>query len=92
MPYKIALTAVNVLSCYWAIFKYSRYFANRHPKIIEDECAVEVVLRLEEATDIGTTEALLSPSQGRRMTVTTIIATNSTFRDTLILSPQLPRN
>ncbi|KAK7431011.1 hypothetical protein QQZ08_002541 [Neonectria magnoliae] len=25
MPYKVILTAVNVASCYWAIFKYGRY-------------------------------------------------------------------
>ncbi|KAJ3459314.1 hypothetical protein FSOLCH5_014204 [Fusarium solani] len=48
MPYKMALTAVNVASCYWSLFKYARYFAQRHPKVIEDERAVEVVVRLQE--------------------------------------------
>jgi hypothetical protein len=48
MPYKLVLTAINVASCYWSLWKYARYFAKRHPKVIEDERAVEVVLRLEE--------------------------------------------
>lgn len=48
MPYKMALTAVNVASCYWSLFKYAKYFAQRHPKVIEDERAVEVVVRLQE--------------------------------------------
>ncbi|KAF4464538.1 glycosyltransferase family 2 [Fusarium albosuccineum] len=47
MPYKMALTAVNVSSCYWSLFKYAKYFAQRHPKVIEDERAVEVVVRLQ---------------------------------------------
>lgn len=46
MPYKLALTAVNVASCYWSLFKYAKYFARRHPKVVEDERAVEVVLGL----------------------------------------------
>lgn len=29
MPYKIVLTAVNVASCYYALFKYAKYFAKR---------------------------------------------------------------
>ncbi|KAK3680074.1 hypothetical protein LTR78_000451 [Recurvomyces mirabilis] len=40
--YKMVLTGINILSCYWSLFK--------HPKVIEDERAVEVVLRLEDAT------------------------------------------
>ncbi|KIW09911.1 hypothetical protein PV08_11687 [Exophiala spinifera] len=48
MPYKIALTAVNVGSCYWSLWKYAAYFARRHPKIVEDENVVGVVLKLEE--------------------------------------------
>lgn len=48
MPYKIALTAVNVCSCYWSMWKYASYFARRHPKIIEDETVVGVVLKIEE--------------------------------------------
>ncbi|KAM5343840.1 hypothetical protein ACJ41O_012377 [Fusarium nematophilum] len=47
MPYKLALTAVNVASCYWSLFKYAKYFARRHPKVVEDERAVEVVVRLQ---------------------------------------------
>ena len=48
LPYKIVLTLVNVASCYWSLYKYARYFAKRHPKVIEDEKAVEVIVRLEE--------------------------------------------
>ncbi|KAL8915890.1 MAG: hypothetical protein Q9208_008808 [Pyrenodesmia sp. 3 TL-2023] len=48
LPYKIILTFVNIASCYYSIYKYAKYFAKRHPKIIEDEKAVTVVLRLEE--------------------------------------------
>ncbi|ORY61747.1 nucleotide-diphospho-sugar transferase [Pseudomassariella vexata] len=53
MPYKLILTLVNVGSCYWSLYKYARYFAKRHPKVIEDEKAVEVVMRLEEMTPVG---------------------------------------
>lgn len=45
--YKIALTFINVVSCYWSLYKYARYFARRHPKVIEDHQAVEVILSLE---------------------------------------------
>jgi hypothetical protein len=31
-----------------SLYKYARYFAKRHPKVTEDEKAVEVVVRLEE--------------------------------------------
>lgn len=57
MPYKLVLTAVNVASCYWSLYKYARYFAKRHPKVIEDEKAVEVVLRMEETTPVRAREA-----------------------------------
>lgn len=30
------------------MYKYARYFARRHPRVIEDDKAVEVVVRLEE--------------------------------------------
>jgi hypothetical protein len=63
VPYKIVLTFINVASCYWSLWKYARYFAKRHPKIIEDEKAVEVVVRLEEDEAAGL---------GRRMTVRTV--------------------
>ncbi|KAJ6004051.1 hypothetical protein N7522_005696 [Penicillium canescens] len=46
--YKIALTVINVFSCYWSLYKYARYFAQRHPKVIEDRQAVEVLLSLEQ--------------------------------------------
>ncbi|KAJ5182652.1 hypothetical protein N7492_000268 [Penicillium capsulatum] len=49
--YKIALTVINVVSCYWSLYKYARYFAKRHPKVIEDRQAVEVVLSLERDTE-----------------------------------------
>ena len=45
---------VNVVSCYWSIFKYARYLARRHPKAAEDENAVEVVLNLGERGREGT--------------------------------------
>jgi hypothetical protein len=64
--YKCILTFVNVASCYWSIYKYARYFANRHPKIVEDEKAIDVVLRLQE------TGPPTSSGQGRRLTVTAI--------------------
>ncbi|USP78286.1 glycosyltransferase family 2 protein [Curvularia clavata] len=66
LPYKIVLTFVNVASCYWSLYKYARYFAKRHPKVIEDEKAVEVVIRLEE--DQHSNECGL----GRRLTVRTV--------------------
>ncbi|KAF4553849.1 Hypothetical protein D9617_6g095820 [Elsinoe fawcettii] len=79
MPYKLVLTFVNVASCYYALFKYATYFAKKHPKVIEDEKAVGVVLQLEEARD---DESLLTneeesdlppqPKSGRRMTVTAV--------------------
>ncbi|KAJ5908373.1 hypothetical protein N7495_001055 [Penicillium taxi] len=49
--YKIALTFINVVSCYWSLYKYARYFAMRHPKVIEDEHAVQVVLSLEQEAE-----------------------------------------
>ena len=42
------LTFINIASCYYSIYKYAKYFAKRHPKVIEDEKAVAVVLKLEE--------------------------------------------
>lgn len=66
LPYKIVLTVVNVASCYWSLFKYARYFAKRHPKVIEDEKAVEVIVRLEEnAIAVGN-------GLGRSLTVRTV--------------------
>lgn len=65
--YKIVLLPVNVLSCYYALYKYATYFAKRHPKIIEDEKAIDVVLRMEEQTEAANVQ-----SQGRRMTISAI--------------------
>jgi hypothetical protein len=69
LPYKIVLTGINVASCYWSLYKYARYFAKRHPKVTEDEKAVEVIVRLEDdqaAAGIG------ADGLGRRMTVRTM--------------------
>jgi len=51
MPFKFALTFVNVASCWWSLWQYAKYFAKRHPRIIEDERAVGVVLKIEEANE-----------------------------------------
>lgn len=48
MPYKIILTFVNIASCYYSIYRYAKYFAKRHAKVVEDENAVAIVLKLEE--------------------------------------------
>jgi hypothetical protein len=45
------------------LYKYARYFAKRHPKVIEDEKAIEVIIRLEE--DSASTKQGL----GRGMTI-----------------------
>ncbi|CEJ60130.1 Putative Glycosyl transferase [Penicillium brasilianum] len=60
--YKIALTFINVFSCYWSLYKYARYFAKRHPKVIEDQQAIEVVLSLEQETDSDFEEVTLPVS------------------------------
>lgn len=39
---------MNIASCYYAIYTYATYFAKRHPKIIEDDKAIEIVLKLEQ--------------------------------------------
>ncbi|KAK4973276.1 hypothetical protein LTR66_011206 [Elasticomyces elasticus] len=83
MPYKIVLTGINVASCYWSLYKYARYFARRHPKIIEDERAVEVVLRLEETKPNLSEKDVRKISEagvtiGRRLTVTAVGARYST--------------
>lgn len=48
MPFKFILTFVNVASCWWSLWQYAKYFAKRHPRIVEDEKAVGVVLKIEE--------------------------------------------
>ena len=73
MPYKVVLTGVNVASCYWSLYKYATYFAKRHPKIIEDERAVDVVLRMEEdGANASSKDNAGGAGGGRRMTVTAI--------------------
>ncbi|KAI4134098.1 MAG: hypothetical protein LQ341_006084, partial [Variospora aurantia] len=81
LPYKMILTFVNIASCYYSIWKYAKYFAKRHPKVIEDENAVAVVLRLEEGSVSETKSAanltgLSSVDSGshrpRRFTVTAV--------------------
>ncbi|KAL8934747.1 MAG: hypothetical protein Q9216_005751 [Gyalolechia sp. 2 TL-2023] len=46
--FKWVLGFVNIASCYFAIWTYATYFAKRHPKVIEDDRAVEIVLGLEK--------------------------------------------
>ena len=48
MPYKVFLSVINVVSCYYSLVKYARYFAKTRPKLTEDHKAVGIVLRLEE--------------------------------------------
>lgn len=78
--YKIALTFINVFSCYWSLYKYARYFAKRHPKVIEDQQAIEVVLSLEQETDSDFEEVTLpvsapgvdSTRHSKRLTLTRV--------------------
>ncbi|KAF2731699.1 glycosyl transferase [Polyplosphaeria fusca] len=77
LPYKIVLTVINVASCYWSLYKYARYFAMRHPKVIEDEKAVEVVVRLEE-------DAAVKGGLGRRMTVRTVCSVEESAEPTFL--------
>lgn len=46
--FKWMLGFVNIASCYYAIYTYATYFAKRHPKVIEDDKAVEIILKMEE--------------------------------------------
>ncbi|KAH8688710.1 nucleotide-diphospho-sugar transferase [Talaromyces proteolyticus] len=74
-PYKLVLTFINVASCYWSVYKYARYFAKKHPKVIEDAKAIEVVLRLEEQeNNITENENKL----GRTLTITKVKARRNT--------------
>jgi hypothetical protein len=68
IPYKWFLLGINVVSCYWSLYKYARYFANRHLKIVEDEQALGIVMRLEEQK----LEMSGTSNLGRRMTVHTV--------------------
>ncbi|KAK5069946.1 hypothetical protein LTR64_007873 [Lithohypha guttulata] len=67
MPFKFVLTFVNVASCWWSLWQYAKYFAKRHPRIIEDEKAVGVVLRIEEDAENrqGEKEVFASGAVGR---------------------------
>ncbi|KAI1619174.1 glycosyl transferase [Exophiala viscosa] len=89
MPFKLALTFVNVGSCYWSIWQYAKYFSRRHARIIEDDKAVGVVLKVEEEESGIDEESSLrknsssssAPAQaprmgGRRMTVTAVVVGN----------------
>ncbi|KAK6063012.1 hypothetical protein SCUP515_12797 [Seiridium cupressi] len=64
MPYKVILSIVNVASCYWSIWKYAKYFAKRHPKIIESADAVQAAMRVHQLEHIqkGPTEQPSSSS------------------------------
>ncbi|KAL8912095.1 MAG: hypothetical protein Q9172_007561 [Xanthocarpia lactea] len=87
LPYKVVLTFVNIASCYYSIYKYAKYFAKRHPKVIEDEKAVAVVLRLEEEAYSASERNMIlasrpsldsaSSQMGRRFTVTAVGTTLS---------------
>jgi hypothetical protein len=97
LPYKIVLTGINVASCYWyvsidaalpysylrrSLWKYARYFAKRHPKVVEDEKAVEVIVRLEEDA------ATKKPGLGRSMTVKTVgVTPQRAYEDEEAVSP-----
>lgn len=80
--YKIALTVVNVFSCYWSLYKYARYFAQRHPKVIEDRDAVEVLLSLEKHSgsrisvedDVIPVDGVLGRGVARKLTITKVQA------------------
>ncbi|KAL8861826.1 MAG: hypothetical protein Q9178_001695 [Gyalolechia marmorata] len=47
IPMKWVLGFVNIASCYYAIWTYATYFAKRHPKVIEDDKVLEIVLNFE---------------------------------------------
>jgi hypothetical protein len=68
MPFKVLIGFMNVVSCYWSLYKYARYFAQRHPKLNEDHKAVGMVLKLEEMTQAHRVQGGL----GNSMTVKTV--------------------
>lgn len=81
LPYKIILTFVNIASCYYSIYKYAKYFAKRHPKVVEDVQAVAVILRLEEESYSASEKAAIAAGKvsidsashkPRRFTVTAV--------------------
>ncbi|KAG4441211.1 hypothetical protein IFR05_003329 [Cadophora sp. M221] len=71
--YKFVLTGVNVVSCYWSIFEYTRYFARRHPKVVEDENIVEVGLNLNESSRQGEVRR----ASTRRLTLTAVVSVST---------------
>jgi voltage-gated potassium channel Kch len=79
--YKIVLLGVNVVSCYWSLYKYAGYFATRHPKVVEDEKAIEVVLRMEEQTRVMADASLKSGHM-------TVVAIGSQMRDFNVVESQ----
>lgn len=61
-----------------SLWKYARYFAKRHPKVVEDEKAVEVVVRLEES------EAAKEHGLGRQLTVRAVNKTSEMREMTVV--------
>jgi|SRR5579871_1261254 len=47
------------------MFKYAQYFAIRHPKVIEEEKAIEVVLNLDHAEERPLTQVQESDAPSR---------------------------
>lgn len=79
----MVLTAVNVVSCYWSIYKYARYFAKRHPKVVEDDKVIEVVLNLDERAGAGRMGSVSvhsdsRDSRDRRLTIVAVVTRGST--------------
>lgn len=60
-----------ILILHRTLYKYARYFTKRHPKVTEDEKAVEVVVRLDESA------AAAQGGIGRRLTVRTVRANSA---------------
>lgn len=60
-----------------SILKYAQYFAVRHPKVIEDEKALDVVLTLdnEEVMNQSTTQPLAAQPPRRGMSIRTHFTT-----------------
>jgi len=44
LPYKFVLRLMNTVSVYYSMYKYAQYFSTKHPSILEDEQAVELVI------------------------------------------------
>lgn len=65
MPFKVLIGFMNVIGCYWSLYKYAGYFAQRHPKLNEDHKAVGMVLRLEEMIHAHGAQ----PDSGKSMTI-----------------------